>query len=131
MSTYLFVLGVYLPSLAFVMLFLGINWNKFTIRYKYSIHSLFALIFILNFLFMQYVLDTILLVQVVINIVLVAAIFMGNQILCIGLTGGIATGKSTVANILTENGFEVIDSDKIAKEVSYNGTVDHDVADGH
>jgi len=32
------------------------------------------------------------------------------------LTGGIATGKSTVANIFKEYGFEIIDADKIAHE---------------
>ncbi|MDF2945472.1 MAG: dephospho-CoA kinase [Bacillales bacterium] len=34
-----------------------------------------------------------------------------------GLTGGIATGKSTVSEILIEKGFTVIDADKIAREV--------------
>lgn len=36
----------------------------------------------------------------------------------IGLTGSIATGKSTVAKLFLENGIYVIDSDKIANEVS-------------
>lgn len=40
-----------------------------------------------------------------------------NSCKVIGLTGGIATGKSTVTNILLENGFKVIDADKIAREV--------------
>jgi dephospho-CoA kinase len=35
----------------------------------------------------------------------------------IGLTGGIASGKSTVAKILKENGFVVIDADQIARVV--------------
>lgn len=35
----------------------------------------------------------------------------------IGLTGGIATGKSTVAKLLTERGANLIDLDKIAREV--------------
>ncbi|WP_027087955.1 dephospho-CoA kinase [Cohnella panacarvi] len=35
----------------------------------------------------------------------------------IGLTGGIATGKSTVANLLAERGAYVIDLDLIAREV--------------
>lgn len=34
-----------------------------------------------------------------------------------GLTGSIATGKSTVANILRQHGAVVIDADQIAKEV--------------
>jgi len=35
----------------------------------------------------------------------------------IALTGGIATGKSTVSSMLQSHGFEVIDADKIAKEI--------------
>lgn len=33
------------------------------------------------------------------------------------LTGGIATGKSTVSSLLQAQGFEIIDADKIAKEI--------------
>lgn len=36
----------------------------------------------------------------------------------IGLTGGIASGKSTVSKYLAEQGFKVYDADKIAKEIS-------------
>jgi dephospho-CoA kinase len=35
----------------------------------------------------------------------------------IGITGGIASGKSTVAQILTDLGFEVLSADRIAREV--------------
>ncbi|WP_427338945.1 dephospho-CoA kinase [Caloranaerobacter sp. DY30410] len=40
-----------------------------------------------------------------------------NYAKIIGLTGGIATGKSTVAKLLKEFGYVVIDADKIAREV--------------
>jgi dephospho-CoA kinase len=40
----------------------------------------------------------------------------------IGLTGGIASGKSTVSRMLTELGAEVIDADKIAREIVEPGT---------
>lgn len=40
-----------------------------------------------------------------------------NNIKIIGLTGGIATGKSTVSEILKNNGYTVIDADIIAREV--------------
>lgn len=39
----------------------------------------------------------------------------------IGLTGGIASGKTTVSNILQELGGWVIDADKIAKEIVEKG----------
>ena len=38
----------------------------------------------------------------------------------IALTGGIATGKSTVASLLSLNGMRVIDADKIAHEILDN-----------
>lgn len=40
----------------------------------------------------------------------------------VGLTGGIASGKSTVANFFTELGIAVIDTDVIAREVVRPGT---------
>lgn len=40
----------------------------------------------------------------------------------IGLTGGIGSGKSTVAQILRESGFWVIDADAVAREVVNPGS---------
>ncbi len=40
----------------------------------------------------------------------------------LGLTGGIASGKSTVAQILKEQGFPVIDADEIAHQVVSPGS---------
>ncbi len=40
----------------------------------------------------------------------------------IGLTGGIATGKSTVAKILRDQGLPVIDADSLAREVVAPGS---------
>lgn len=40
----------------------------------------------------------------------------------VGLTGGVASGKSTVSEILRELGAVVIDSDQIAREVVARGT---------
>lgn len=34
----------------------------------------------------------------------------------VGLTGGISSGKSTVANVFRENGIPVVDADEIARE---------------
>ena len=38
-----------------------------------------------------------------------------------GLTGGIGSGKSTVANILRDKGFTVLDADEIGREVTAKG----------
>jgi len=40
----------------------------------------------------------------------------------IGLTGGIATGKSTVSSILKEKNIDVVDADLLAREVVQPGT---------
>ena len=40
-----------------------------------------------------------------------------NWMFIIGLTGGIASGKSTVSDILRELGLPVIDADQIAREI--------------
>src|SRR6478672_6614728 len=40
----------------------------------------------------------------------------------IGLTGGIASGKSTVAGILQQAGAVVVDADQVAREVVLPGT---------
>lgn len=40
-----------------------------------------------------------------------------NNCKVIGITGGIASGKSTVSNIIKKRGYGLIDADKIAREV--------------
>lgn len=44
-----------------------------------------------------------------------------NNYKIIGITGGIATGKSTVTNILLDYGYKVIDADKVARLVVKKG----------
>lgn len=41
----------------------------------------------------------------------------------IGLTGGIATGKSTVSAMFKERGAKIVDADQIAREVVQPGTI--------
>lgn len=43
----------------------------------------------------------------------------------IGLTGSIATGKSTVSNYLKEKGYKVIDADQITHELMRKGNVNY------
>ena len=45
----------------------------------------------------------------------------------IGLTGGIASGKSTVSKYLVEKGFKVYDADKIAKDISGKKSVQEEI----
>ena len=46
--------------------------------------------------------------------------------LVIGLTGGIATGKSTVSKMFSEHGIPVIDTDLIARDILKVGTKAYD-----
>ncbi|PHH98962.1 dephospho-CoA kinase [Fusobacterium polymorphum] len=48
-------------------------------------------------------------------------------IMIIGLTGGIASGKSTVSKYLAEKGFKVYDADKIAKDISEKKSVQEEI----
>ncbi len=45
-----------------------------------------------------------------------------NAMLLFGLTGGIASGKSTVARIFAERGVPVVDADRIARDVVLPGS---------
>lgn len=49
-----------------------------------------------------------------------------RPILRVGLTGGIASGKTTVAGILAELGAFVVDADRLAREVMAPGGAAHD-----
>ncbi|HUQ63135.1 MAG TPA: dephospho-CoA kinase [Acidimicrobiales bacterium] len=48
-----------------------------------------------------------------------------GSVLTVGLTGGIGSGKSTVATMLAEHGALVIDADSVAREVVLPGTPAH------
>ena len=39
----------------------------------------------------------------------------------IGITGGIASGKSTVTNFLREQGFQVVDADRLVHQLQRPG----------
>lgn len=47
---------------------------------------------------------------------------MKQQMKWVGLTGGIATGKSTVARLFRERGIPVVDADQIARDVVKKGS---------
>lgn len=53
---------------------------------------------------------------------------MQNKPYIVGITGGIASGKSTVTKHLKDLGYEVIDFDKISKEVLENRFVIREVS---
>lgn len=46
----------------------------------------------------------------------------GTRVLRVGLTGGIASGKSTVADLFAQRGIPVIDTDEISRDVVMPGS---------
>ena len=52
------------------------------------------------------------------NHAILFADYLGAHMLVVGLTGGIGSGKSTVANLFAERGAAIIDADIIAREVT-------------
>ena len=44
-----------------------------------------------------------------------------NKMYLIGITGGIASGKSTVSSLIRKKGFSVVDADKVSREVLVKG----------
>lgn len=115
---YLLILAVYFSGISMGMSFVGMNWHTFSYKYKQPPQRLVILLYVLNFLVMTYAFQVPFLVQFFLNIFIMLALYVGSKLQIIGLTGGIATGKSTVSKILSENGFDIIDADQISKEVS-------------
>ena len=51
--------------------------------------------------------------------------WIGRQLAVIGLTGGIACGKSTVSSIFAQNQVTIIDADQIAREIVQPGKLSY------
>ena len=52
-----------------------------------------------------------------------ASFALGRSLICIGLTGGVATGKSSVSRLLAQtHGFTIVDADEVAKSVRARGS---------
>ena len=58
--------------------------------------------------------------NILINVCALISFYLGIKLQVIGLTGGIACGKTTVSNILKENGYTIIDCDQISKDLRNN-----------
>ncbi|XP_058082914.1 dephospho-CoA kinase [Magnolia sinica] len=52
----------------------------------------------------------------------IKACFVHEKMRIVGLTGGIASGKSTVSNLFKANGIPVVDADIVARDVVRKGT---------
>jgi hypothetical protein len=116
---YWIFLFLYLSSVSLSMAFLGVNWSKFKNKYQKNPKFLTIVIYIVNFCIMIFAFKSPFWVHMIFNVFLIFSLFIGTNFQVIGLTGGVATGKSSVSMILAENGFDIIDADKISKEVSF------------
>lgn len=115
---YWLLLISYLTAISLAFFFTGVNWYRIDTKYKHSPQKFVVVAYILNFLVQTYAFSVPIWVQFIMNVFYIAGVVMGTNFQCIGLTGGIACGKSTVSNILAENGMDIIDADKISKDVS-------------
>ena len=107
----------YLSFASIVFFFIGINWYTLETKKRRSPPTIVAVAYIVNDVVLYFMLEVPILLIFIINVLQMGGLYMGSHFQCIGLTGGIATGKSTVSNILADNGFDIIDSDKISREV--------------
>ena len=110
-------LTCYLTTVSVLFFFAGLNWYKLEGKYRRSPQQAIALLYFANAGVLYLVFDVPFLAILLLDCLQLAGAFMGTYFQCIGLTGGIATGKSTVSGILAENGLDIIDTDKISKEL--------------
>lgn len=104
--------------IVFVHFVFGVNWK--TVRTKYHCYPIivYAVLFYLNKFFIEtYTINTPAWFKAICFIINFAFLYLGFQFSCIGLTGGIASGKKTVCKILEEIGYEIIDTDYIYKQL--------------
>lgn len=101
----------YLSAASFIFFFTGINWYTVETKWRQSPQKLVVVMYIVNFLVLYYVMGMAVWLQFIVDCLFMAGVYMGTHFQVIGLTGGIATGKSTVSAQLAENGFDIIDAD--------------------
>ena len=76
-----------------------------------------SLIFGTNLIFPQFVLAMPFVGTTLLNMAGMCSMYLGLRFKVIGLTGGIASGKSTVSRLLSENGYKIIDADAISHQM--------------
>jgi len=113
--SYWLTLSGYLLFTALGLFYLGIRWQK--LYQKMSPQFLVFVVYLLNFFTLIYGFGVPFYLHILVNVALISCVYFGSQFQVIGLTGGIATGKSTVAKILGEQGFTVLDADQLYRDV--------------
>ena len=92
---------------------------KWVFRNKYAI----SVFFMIQFIISAFLFGIPLLPNSLFNFMCLIAFFIGVKIPVVGLTGGIACGKSSVTKILKEDcGFTIIDLDQISHDLRNHDT---------
>ena len=99
------------------MFLIGIRWNYCADKLKWNPKVILTVVYGINFCTLGFAFKIAFLYQFLISFYLVTCVFVGVKMQIIGLTGGIATGKSTVSKMLGDEGFAMIDADKINHDV--------------
>ena len=114
---YWLALTLYTSTVSLLMFFIGISWSRLENKYSRKPWLLIIALYIFDFIIMYLAFGIPIIIQFLFMGSLVGVLYFGTQLQVIGLTGGISTGKSTVSRILAENGFDIIDADKISRDV--------------
>ena len=97
-----------------IFFFAGILSKKFG---SLKGRTFFGIMFLINTLVPTYAFGTTVFTIIALNVVSIMSLWAGLKVPVIGLTGGIACGKSTVSNIFKREGYTIIDADEISHEL--------------
>ena len=110
----LLVLYIIISLIGYI--FLGVAIKKKYVNVK---RGAISVLFGAQFILFSLIFKMALYANVILNIFSLFAFFFGIRMQVIGLTGGIASGKSTVSNMLKQEGFEIIDADQISRDLRF------------
>lgn len=89
----------------------------------FLLQSMVTIFFFLNFFFLSFVFRFSLISSFTLNLLDMLCLVFAHRSNIVGLTGGIACGKTSLAELLEANGGIVIDADKISREVIQSPSV--------
>jgi len=103
-------------ALSFII---GLNWKKLIHKYRFPIYPqfLYIIMFTFNLLYSPKMFDVGFAPQMILNILIASLGYLGIKLQMVGLTGGIACGKSTVSDLLREEKAHIIDADKVVHKI--------------
>ena len=104
------------PHLFFA--YIGMMWPKIVKKWNRNPKNIIQIAFGLHYLFLLLIMKVPFYYVFLTSATLLMSTWVGFKLQCIGLTGTIASGKSTVANLFKHYKFPIIDADEISKEIA-------------